>query len=144
MIPCTLLLWGWCCVLIGQYWPRTQARNRSTSQEFSRCIFSCFAIAIFPPNVAKRFFYALLFCCLRWLATEYIHSIMNTTKQFTKMDTIVRKTFSIWIKHFFRSHVSLWLHRDNAEVLPRGKSTFPTIVLYFTYNSPCRQSYIFL
>ena len=34
------------------------------------------------------------------------------------------------------SHVSLWLHRDNAEVLPRGKSTFLTIVLH-TYPPEC-------
>ena len=120
-------------------WSILAKNSGSQSQHITR-IFAMYFFLLCNCDISTKcweaFFNALLFCCLRWLATEYLHSIMNTTKQFTKMDTIVRKTFSIWIKHFFRSHVSPWLHRDNAEVLPLGKSTFLTIVLH-TYPPEC-------
>ena len=85
-----------------------------------------------PKMLGSVFFVWFIFCCLRWYATEYLHSIMNTIKQFPEMDTMVRKTFPIWIKNIFPCLPLAPPTRENAEVLPPGKSTFPTIVLHTT------------
>ena len=86
-------------------WAILAKNSGSQSQHITR-IFAMYFFLLCNCDISTKcweaFFNALLFCCLRWLATEYLHSIMNTTKQFTKMDTIVRKNFFHLNKTFFQ------------------------------------------